>query len=327
MFFRYRAGGGEAGKLVFFRACRQAHLLHTKNNRFDFFSCIDCLHARDEAARLLAEQADLENRPALDLTELVKCRLAYLELQNHVTMDRHQQNSFRSIQERLTVGQLLLVMDFGMHQVKEKEESSSNRYADLIFVFYWRGDDGVLEWEYVDCMAVMNDPLKNKKDLSFVETAFLSLIAEGRFLNTKELWIWSDCGPSHFRTSNTLYFFSQMQQVIKVKTTVCFFYPRHGHSAADRHHGSTKKHLKYVLKSLADDYEIPNRDLLVRELEKCRFTTVQDLPPIETHQKMVKTLAGIMEYLVFEFPEDVPSAVDCRRMFGGDIERKRFDFC
>lgn len=326
VYLRYKADGGAAGKMIFFRACKEAHLLHTKHDRFDFFACSVCLRARDEILRLYFQQESLLQTPGHKPEELLRLRCQLLELQNHIDLDRLQQYKCREIRDTLQPNQLLIVMDFGAHQVKEKGLSRGNRYGDLIFVLYWK-QDGVLMWEYFDCIPALTDDLKDSKDINFVQTALLTLVEVGRFVGFTEWFVWSDTGPNHFRTSNTLYFFSVLQSRLRAKIHVCFFFPQHGHSAADRHHGSSKKHLRYVLKHLAYEYKIPDRSLLVSSLQECKNTTVVNLPPIKTHQKVVRTLEGITKYLVFEFPMDSSSDgldVDCRTHFKAPPVRLRF---
>ena len=121
-----------------------------------------------------------------------------------------------------------------------------------------------------------------------------------------------------------LYFFLLLQAQLHIHITVCFFFPQCGHNAADCHNGSTKKHLQFVLKCLADSYFVADRKLLVDGLQECKLTTMVNLPPIQTHQKIVDTLTGMTDFLVFEFPQGNGLDVDCCWLFGGSVVKKRF---
>jgi len=258
--------------------------------------------------------------------ELQARKTELAEIGLHLAMDRHQQRQFRLMQETLTPQQILIVMDFGTHEVKEADKMGTEIYSDLIFVLYWRdATSGMLMWEYIDCIGTQADPLHQKKDLGFVTTAFSTLFEQGRFSAFSEIFIWSDCGPQHFRASNTLYLFSQLQRLHKKRIVVCFFFPRHGHNPADRHHGSTKRHLEFVLKHTAETKAVPGRKQLVDELRNCTKTMPITLEKIAPLSHVVKTLDGIQKYLVFTFPDDDDGlSIDCSKAFGAASDRLRF---
>lgn len=324
VFMLYRHDGGTAGKLVFARATARAHLRKAKHDRVDYFSCPTCLGARDRVSDLLVRSEVVAANPGYDAKQLLALQTELAELQLHLNMDRHQQQSFRAMLDSLPVGRMVVVMDFGTHEVKLGAKPGTDTFSDLIFVRYWRDrESGVLLWDYIDCIGAEDDPRHQANHLGVVQTAWLTLLEQGRFDEAREIFIWTDCGPKHFRTSNTLYFYSVIQSVYKKAITVCFFFPRHGHNPADRHHGSMKRHLACVLKFSAETGQVPGRAQLMEELEKCTRTTAVTLPEIAELHHEVKTMDGIQQYLVFTFPDvDGVLAVDCAKFCGDEPVRR-----
>lgn len=326
MLLTYKDEGGTAGSLVFRRVVLEERMHRARHDRADFFSCPTCLHGEATLADTLRQAQD-EGRALSagngDPLLVAQLERRILELQNHRFMDWHQQHAFREMCDSLTAHQLLVVMDFGQWQVMDKGAASGNRFADLVFTFFWLDADGKTRHEYYDCMADELDEKRNKKTFNFVQTAFLVLAADGRFDGFEEMFVWSDCGPQHFRTSNTLYFFRMLQQLLRIHVTVYFFYPRHGHNPCDRHLGSASRHVRLQIKELGNGHEVMNREYLLKRLAECKFTVVKSLPPICEWTKVVGTLSGINQYLMFTFPEEEWS-VDCHRFVGGPAEHLHF---
>ncbi len=323
MYLRYKEAGGTAGKLVFHRVRTKEGVLAAKKPGADLFSCPRCLQGLGETQDALLVAQDLYARGIGSHEEVLQRQTALLELANHRAMDHHQQREFRRMCDDIQDGQLLVVMDFGQFNVMDKGEASGNRFADLVFVLYWRGVDGQLEHEYYDCVAQEGDELRNKKTTNFVQTAFLLLHAQNRFEGVRQLFVWSDCGPQHFRVSNTLYFFRLFGRVAGIQVTVFFFFPYHGHNPCDRHIGALSHHLLYALHHLDKSGETWDRATVTKHMGECSYTEVKDLPPICSFAKRVDTLTGIKSYLVFTFPKE-EWAVDARKMVGGHIERLWF---
>lgn len=96
----------------------------------------------DDLARVLAVESDA--------AKVQQAQTEMLHLLNHREKDKAQRRFLNARKEALVAGELVIVIDFGAHQVKEAS-AGDNRYADLMFVIYERKGDGAeLLWEYFD---------------------------------------------------------------------------------------------------------------------------------------------------------------------------------
>ena len=326
LYVRYKEGGGVAGYLVSLRVALEQHIQKPKHDDFDFFTCTYCYKSEEQLQHLHTRILQLKslgevsgNLMEEQQMELLGAKVDALELETHVRMNHHQQGAFTFTRENLHKGQMVMCMDFGQHAVQMVEGA----YADLVLTFYWLDDAGRECREYIDCLASEMDELKRKKTWNVVVTALLSLADGGKFNDVQELFIFSDTGPQHFRTSNTLYFLRLFQKSRHIRIVVNFFFPYHGHNPCDRHLGSTSTHLHCAMREMELGGKV-DRDWLAKNIAECKFTTIKDLPPIKKHSKVVATLAGIHQYLVFTFPEDEEDSVDCRRLHGGQPTRLKF---
>lgn len=179
---------------------------------------------------------------------------------------------------------------------------------------------------YLDCLPVKEQ--LESKDWNFVASVFDGLHDSGFFNGYEQIFWWSDTGPNHFRTSNTLYYWRQFQQRTGIKMFINFFAPYHGHSMCDGHIGAISKALHKAAGNLQDTLQDWNRQFVEANIAELKFTTVTH-HPINRGPKLVKTLKGIKKYLVFTFVTDgsegSDESVDCRVTCGAPSDRLYFE--
>lgn len=105
-------------------------------------------------------------------------------------------------------------------------EGGGTQLPDLVLVLLWKDETGELLHCYLDCLPLVDQ--SESKDWNYVASTFDELEASGFFAPfTKIVW-WSDIGPAHFRTSNTLYYFRTFQDRTGIEVRIFFFAPYHG---------------------------------------------------------------------------------------------------
>jgi len=208
----------------------------------------------------------------------------------------------------LKEGELTLTADFGVHPV----HGNTTQLPTLVLVCHFIGESGVLEHCYLDCIPALDKA--ESKDWNYVRSSIQDLYSSGFFRDFHKIIWWSDTGPNHFRTSNTLYFFRTFQERSGIEFCVNFFCPYHGHSMCDGHLGASSRKLRYDgarLKGL----EGWTRAWAVEQLE---FTQVVPIS-IFRASKVVNTVKGIKKYLVFSFDSTRDNTVTVSEYCGGKI--------
>jgi len=124
------------------------------------------------------------------------------QLQNHQQIAQHQQIKFKTQRDSLTTNQCLIVQDFGKFYTEE------GKISDLVLVFYYRDEQGIVRWQYFDHFS------KEKQNFYFVRAVWHRLLSSTQLSSFQEVIIWSDGGPAHFKIAKTLYFFLNIRIVI-----------------------------------------------------------------------------------------------------------------
>lgn len=149
-----------------------------------------------------------------------------------------------------------------------------------------------------------------------------NLERSGFFEGYTKIYWWSDTGPNHFRTSNTLFYFRQFQQRTQIEMVICFFAPYHGHSKCDGHIGAVSRKLTKNAQELQGTLGVWDKQFVENNILELSFTTLTHHGMVRT-PKVVRTLEGIKKFLVFTFDTLDPlkaDTVNCQSMCGGDVE-------
>jgi hypothetical protein len=213
------------------------------------------------------------------------------------------------MREHLHVGELFITMDFGVHQA-QWSEGGSGQLPDLVLVLHFLDSEGDLVCCYVDCLPLVDQP--ESKDWNYVTSTFDELFASGFFAPFSKIICRSDTGPSHFRTSNTLYYWRKFHDRTNITVELYFFAPYHGHSMCDGHIGTTSRAITFAGNKLNRDLVRWNRSWVESQIACLKMTSI----PIERTAKEVLTVTGVRNYLVFLFNRDAPGTVTCGRMCG-----------
>ena len=105
----------------------------------------------------------------------------------------------------------------------------------MILVLYFKDtNDGIVKWIYLDHFS------KEIQDFFFVRAVWYKLLSFSILKKYKEVYIWSDGGPAHFKIAKTLYFFFTLEVQYEKKFQYNFFASFHGHSLCDSHTGNQK---------------------------------------------------------------------------------------
>jgi hypothetical protein len=221
------------------------------------------------------------------------------------------------MRNKLQPGELILTADFGVHPV----HGNTTQLPTLVFVCHFIGTSGDLEHCYLDCVPAIDK--KESKDWNYVRSCLLDLFASGFFKDFRKIIWWSDTGPNHFRTSNTLRFFRTFQETTGMEFCVYFFCPYHGHSMCDGHLGASSRKLRYEgarLTGLASW----TRAWAMERIATLEFTQVVSVT-IDRAPKSVDTVQGIKTYLVFSFDPLLPNTVTVSEYCGGQTTLLQFD--
>ncbi len=190
----------------------------------------------------------------------------------------------------------MLTLDFGTLPVQAAGPVDS--LPDLVIVAHYKNKDDMLCHLFLDCVPLVEQ--HESKDWNFVISTLTDLFTSGFFTGyTKLLW-WSDTGPAHFRTSNTLFELRRLQSELKIEICVHFFAPRHGHSQCDGHIGVISRTLRHKAQDLHDTVDEWNREWVLAHMSKLKATS-QYFIDIQRKPKIINTVAGTSVSLVWSF--------------------------
>ena len=134
----------------------------------------------------------------------------YLE---HKEIADHQAAAMRLAKETLIEGECLVIEDFaGRFLVKADLELSQNDYfarfgvPDLVVCVYYK-EKGETKCEIFNFLA----KTKEKEDFYFLREAWIALLDTPLMKRFKNIKIFSDGGPKHFKIRKSLYLFSLLQ--------------------------------------------------------------------------------------------------------------------
>jgi len=233
-------------------------------------------------------------------------------MQAHIITFQTQRDEYLHMREALEPGVLFITSDFGVHQV-QMSEGGNGQLPDLVLVLHFLNGLGELVHCYLDCLPLRDQ--HESKDWNYVASVFDELFASGFFAPfTKIIW-WSDTGPAHFRTSNTLYYWRMFQDRTNITVEVYFFAPYHGHSMCDGHIGAISRAVTFAGNKLNGDLARWNRLWVEEKIASLNMTHVVQVA-INRTPKVVRTLTGVRNYLVFSFNRGQPDTVTCSRMCG-----------
>jgi len=214
------------------------------------------------------------------------------------------------MREEIGPDDLFLTGDFGTLPI---QQGSQRTLPDLVLVAHMRDSNGDLAHCYLDCIPLVDQ--HESKDWNYVRSVMWDLHRSGFMTGYKRLIWWSDTGPAHFRTSNTLFFWRDFQCVTGIEVCIFFFAPHHGHNMCDGHLGAISRRMTKNAQSLDDALVGWDREWVVDQMSSLSSTCIY-FNKIERVPKIVETLAGIREYLVFSFDNDVCDSVTCGTMCG-----------
>ena len=103
----------------------------------------------------------------------------------------------------------------------------------LIFVIYYRDDDGLVEWDYFSVWS------SNPSDWEFTVRAWEQLFRAGVFDPYSEIFSARDNG-SHFRCYDVLHYESEIGYRHNKTFRVRSYDPNHGYNQCDRHAATVK---------------------------------------------------------------------------------------
>jgi len=232
--------------------------------------------------------------------------------QAHVQVFKTQRDTYLSMRDNLQPGELCITGDFGVHQV-QSALAGDGKLPDLVLVLHFIGEDGVLVHCYLDCLPLLDQ--HESKDWNYVSSTFDELLQSGFFAPFHKIFWWSDTGPNHFRTSNTMHYWRSFQEKSSIMLHIFFFAPYHGHSMCDGHIGAISSSITFHGNELNGSLVTWNRAWVEGLIAELSFTSVVKVPIVRT-EKVVETIAGITKYLVFSFDPDQPGTVSCARMCG-----------
>lgn len=337
-FQQFREGGGAAGVTAFQAAWSDLGVTVAKHAPHDYFSCIKCQSFAKDLAALEAQIAQLEVdlsgviadaalRKEKDLCLLeAQAEAATLRVclcvffvvtcsvwqQAHRVRFEHQRDAYQRQREDISAGVLFITGDFGAIPVQDSA-AGSGQLPDLVLVLHFRDEKGELVHCYLDCIPMLDQ--HESKDWNYVSSTFDELLEAGFFAPFYKIIWWSDTGPNHFRTSNTIHYWRKFQERSEIVVEVNFLAPYHGHSMCDGHLGAISRTITHNGNMLNGDLARWNRAWVEGLMAQLSFTTIVNVPIVRT-EKLVQTVKGITQFLGFSFNVAHPDSACCYRMSG-----------
>ncbi|MCA9915922.1 MAG: hypothetical protein KC496_21355, partial [Anaerolineae bacterium] len=250
---QYVLSGGTAGETIFNATWSELNVKQAAHALHDYFSCTVCqAHKQREKqheARASELQGLLDGGGILDVGERLELETRILSerteaaiIRTHRLTFETQRNAYAAMRADIERGDIFITADFGTHNVQYTTGGTSQAdLPDLVIVAHFLNSNGELVHCYLDCIPLVDQ--HESKDWYYVQSAIRDLHASGFFTGFTRLIWWSDTGPAHFRTSNTLYFWRQFQRTSGIEVLIHFFAPYHGHSMCDGHIGAISKRL------------------------------------------------------------------------------------
>lgn len=225
-------------------------------------------------------------------------------VQGHILQFQIQRDAYLHMRDNLVAGVLFITGDFGVHQVQSSGDGACE-LPDLVLVLHFLDMKGKLVHCYLDCLPLLDR--HESKDWSYVTSAFNELHASGFFKGFYKIQWWSDTGPAHFRTSNTLWFWRSFQERTGIVIEVNFFAPYHGHI------GAISRAVTFAGNQLNGKLAVWNRCWVEGQIASLGMTTLVQVP-IERNAKVVRTVVGIRKFLCFSFDHNQPNTVSCMQV-------------
>ncbi len=222
----------------------------------------------------------------------------------------------------------IILMDFGSGYVlpQKQYESSVEFFSkkivrDLVVVLIFRNSDGQLKIQYFDFLS---DTMKTT--YPYVEKVWYYLFEMEFLQDFVKIQIFSDGGPHHFKTLNTIHLFEKLQNIYNKEMIYNLFASYHGKGLYDAHTGIAKRKIKCVSLS---GYNVESLDDVLGILNEIKNTTAIELPadtemPKVHYQKMYKQ---IKKFHQFSYPKDREGYIICKEKSTDTnfVEQKSFE--
>jgi len=118
-----------------------------------------------------------------------------------------------------------------------------------------------IEYTYYDYLS-----MDKKNDAIYVRAVWNNFITTANLENYKNIKIWSDGGPKHFKCIKNIAFFAS---ILDSKIEYNFFCSCHGKGPCDGHLGVLKRYIKLKIKTV----DIENEDQLLKAINEQKNTT------------------------------------------------------
>lgn len=140
-----------------------------------------------------------------------------------------QSKNYLKTKDLLLIGNLedslLIVQDFTQVQAQ------STFFQNLIICIYEFGGEGKELKRYYH--HFMGQESSTKNDVWFVISVWKKMFESDFFKGIKNIYIYSDGGPKHFKVTSCISFFCALQQKYLVNISYNFYESHHGHSICD----------------------------------------------------------------------------------------------
>ena len=223
------------------------------------------------------------------------------QLEEHMKMVREQYGCYRMQRQELKDDQIIVVQDF------TKLDYVTHNQQDMIVCLLYKepGLDGVnnnLVVEFINFVGVTGE----KNDVLFSMTVwkkFLEPTLYDKYFRNREVLIWSDNGPKHFKCTGYMYFMGMWADVHAKRCQPprdiqCnFFYPYHGASLAD----TGASHVKRAIRGYVATHQSSMKDnneavACANGITSHSATLVGPFARDKLQPTAVKTFTGITNY-------------------------------
>ena len=242
------------------------------------------------------------------LQKLVKLSKLISHSDNIPRQFRYYKNMKASLTDEKS--KAVIVQDFS------QLELHNSFFQDLIISIYETNSQAPQNYHFIA-------PYSNiKNDIRFVIQAWIQLF-NLKVLSHKEIEIWSDGGPKHFKISSCMYFFSLLNSLLpSTEIYYNFFVSNHGQSVCD----GAAAHLKNEIRNYQarEDKPLLNPgQLLLLTLKNHHIHILEQIPQIEGNIN-VKPMKTIRSHYRFIFDKRSPGSITAMSRFFQVEDYKHF---
>ncbi len=243
-----------------------------------------------------------------------------VKYKEHLDMMHTQFFYYKEKMTEIREDEAMVLMDFGggfllpsAQYETSVEYFKKRKVNDLVVVLIFKDLNQGLKIQYYDFIC---DTIKT--DSRYVSTVWYYMFVLDMFKDFKTLYVFSDNGPHHFMTVQTLNLFRELQQTFHTTIFYNTFESYHGKGLYDAHTGVAKRMIKQAAIS---GHDIRTVSDIIDVLDKIKDTFVIEIPMDALMSKTYYSLPreGVKKFHHFYYKDSDPEHIFCK-VHSNDVE-------